>query len=213
MIRLTAPRAAGKRHGRHAACPRGRTNWRRFAAASVGALALAFGTVATTTAASVPVSFAVAGSPFSVTAEHLHADGAVQFASFREDASGRSRPTAVVGIRQARIRDLCQSAVARTPLGTATLQIRAGREHPVRAKGMALDLARLEGDMTFRSVEMGRDASTLEGGLTGPAGTYGQQARTLTIKNMRLRAWSLSAGMFTLDGATMDVRAGEHRCG
>ncbi|GGL91467.1 hypothetical protein GCM10010129_38990 [Streptomyces fumigatiscleroticus] len=212
-MRLTTVRAAGRRRRRRGTAQRGRTSWRRFAVAVTCALALAAGTVATTTAASIPVSFAVAGSPFSVTARRLEADHAVQFASFREDASGRHRPVAVVGIRQADIRNLCQSAVAHTPLGTVTLQIRAGHARPVRASGLALDLARLEGDMTFRSVEMGRDAATLEGGLTGPAGSYGQQAQTLTIENMRLRAWSLTAGVFALDDATMDVRAGEHRCG
>ncbi|MBM7169993.1 hypothetical protein JQK87_16520 [Streptomyces sp. G44] len=191
----------------------GRTNWRRFSCAAAGALVLAAGTVATTTAASVPVSFAVAGNPFSVTAERLEAEGAVQFASFRQDASGGRHAVAAVGIREAKLYRLCQSAVARTPLGTATLRIRSGGREPVRASSLALDLASLRGDMAFGSVQMGRDASTLQGGgVTGPAGTYGQQARTLTIDGMRMKAWSLTAGLFSLKGATMDVDAGAHPC-
>ncbi|MGK5632878.1 DUF6230 family protein [Streptomyces sp. URMC 123] len=191
----------------------GRTNWRRFALVAPVALGLAGATVATTTAAAIPVSFAVAGSPFSVTAQHLRATGAVQFPGHRTDAMGTRHPVAVVGIREARMDGLCQSAVARTPLGTATLMIRSRHARPVHASDMVLDLARLEGDMTFRSVEMGRDAATLDGaGVTGPAGVYGQQARTLEVTDMRIKAWSLTAGLFRLNGAAMDVRAGDHPC-
>jgi hypothetical protein len=177
------------------------------------AAALAAGTIATTSAAEIPVSFAVAGSPFTVTAQRLEATGATQFASFREDAAGADHPTAVVGINSAEISGLCQSAVARTPLGTATLIIRSGKNKDVRADEMALDLAELTGDMTFGSVEMGRDAATLDAsGVTGSSGTYGQQARTLTIKDMRMDAWSLTAGRFSLAGANMSVEPGEQPC-
>ncbi|GGX54243.1 DUF6230 family protein [Streptomyces noursei] len=204
-------RHGGKRH-RPPVRP-GQTDWRRFTIAALAALALGAGTIATTTAASIPLSFAVAGSPFSVTAQRLKATGAVQFASFRKDATGRKHAVAVVGIREAALYGLCQSAVAHTPLGTATLLIRSGEDEPVTASQMTLDLARLEGDMSFGAVEMGRDAAALDAsGTTGTGGVYGQQARTLTIKDLRVAAWSLTAGMFSLNGATMDVHAGDHPC-
>lgn len=200
-------------HSRRRATSKGRTNWRRFTLAGAGALALAAGTVMTTTAAAIPVSFAVARSPFSVTSQHIEAEGAVQFASFRQDGSGGRHAVAVVGIREAKLYGLCQSAVAHTPFGTVTLQIHSDGQRPVKASQLVLDLDALRGDMSFGSVEMGRDASTLDGGgITGPAGVYGQQARTLTIEHMRMEAWSLTAGMFSLSDATMDVRAGEHPC-
>ncbi|WP_052230289.1 DUF6230 family protein [Streptomyces sp. CT34] len=211
MRSISVLRQGGTRHRSPAG--RGRTNWRRFTVAALGALALAAGTIATTTAASIPLSFAVAGSPFSVTAQRLKGTGAVQFASFRKDATGRKHAVAVVGIREAALYGLCQSAVAHTPLGTVTLLIRSGDDEPVTASRMTLDLASLEGDMSFGSVEMGRDAATLDGGgITGASGVYGQQARTLTIRDMRMAAWSLTAGMFSLNGATMDVRSGDHPC-
>ncbi|MDJ1134260.1 DUF6230 family protein [Streptomyces iconiensis] len=213
-MRRTAASRARPRHRRKTRRPVGsRTDWRRFALVFPLTALLAAGTIATTTAAEIPVSFAVAGSPFTVTAQRLKATDATQFASFRRDAKGSDHPVAVVGLRSARISNLCQSAVAHTPLGTATLVIRSGEDEPVRASGMVLDLVDLTGDMTFRSVEMGRDAATLDAsGPQGTAGTYGQQARSLTITDMRLKAWSLTAGMFSLAGASMSVKGGEKPC-
>ncbi|MGW0916948.1 DUF6230 family protein [Streptomyces sp. NPDC002784] len=212
-LRLTNLAAGPERPGGRARRRGGRTNWRRFGLASLAATLLATGTVATTTAAEIPVSFAVAGNPFTVTAEHLEATGATQFASFREDAKGSSHPVTVVGIRSASIEGLCQSAVARTPLGAVTLIIRSNGDAPVTARNVALDITRLTGDMTFHSVEMGRDAATLDSsGIVGTPGTYGQQARSLTVENARLQAWSLTAGMFSLTGSDMSVQRGEQTC-
>ncbi|UFQ18150.1 MULTISPECIES: DUF6230 family protein [Streptomyces] len=202
------PGATGPRHR----AAGGRTDWRRFALAATGALVLAGATVATTTAAAVPVSFAVAGSPFAVTAHRLEAKGVTQFASFRQETSGRRHAVAAVGLEEVALYGLCQSAVARTPLGTATLRIRSGDHRPVKASSMALDLSSIRGDMRFRAVEMGRDAATLRGGARGASGTYGQRADALTIRHMKIDAWALTAGLFTLGDATMDVRAGERPC-
>ncbi|MEU1025528.1 DUF6230 family protein [Streptomyces sp. NPDC005904] len=176
-----------------------------------GALVLAGAMVAATTAAAIPVSFAVAGSPFTVTAHRLEAEGVTQFASFRQETSGRRHAVAAVGLEEAALYGLCQSAVARTPLGTATLRIRSGDHRAVKASSLALDLSSIRGDMRFHAVEMGRDAATLRGARGAP-GTYGQYADSLTIRHMRMDAWSLTAGLFTLGDATMDVRAGEHPC-
>ncbi|RPF39145.1 hypothetical protein EDD92_9349 [Streptomyces sp. TLI_185] len=190
-----------------------RTDWPRFTLAFLTAAALASGMIATTTATAIPVSIAVASNPFTVTARKLTATGATQFASFRQDIGGHDHPVAVVGIRDAEISGLCQSAVAHTPLGSATVIVRSDAEQPVRAQDMVLDLAEVTGDMTFQSVEMGRDASTLKSsGVTGPASTYGQQARTLTITGMRLKAWSLTAGLFSLSDATLSIKRGEQPC-
>ncbi|MFH8561248.1 DUF6230 family protein [Streptomyces sp. NPDC017988] len=211
-MRRSGARVPGVTGPRHRAAG-GRTDWRRFALAATGALVLAGAMVAATTAAAVPVSFAVAGSPFAVTAHRLEAKGVTQFASFREETSGKRHAVAAVGLEEAALYGLCQSAVARTPLGTATLRIRSGDHRAVRASSLALDLSSIRGDMRFHEVEMGRDAATLRGGARGAAGTYGQQADALTIRHLEIDAWSLTAGVFTLGDATMDVRAGEHPCG
>ncbi|MFJ2815219.1 DUF6230 family protein [Streptomyces sp. NPDC087294] len=190
------------------------TDWRRFAVAAVAALALASGTVWTTTAAAIPVSFAVAGGTFQVSADHVAGTGAAQYAASVTDAAGKSHPVAVAAIGRARLTRLCQSSVAHTPFGDVTLTIRSGAEHPVEAEDLVIDLDRLDGDLTFGRVQLGRDASTLTAvdGAVGTAGAYGQQARTLVIDRMRLRAWSITAGTFSLRGAAMAISAGERPC-
>ncbi|MEU7039621.1 DUF6230 family protein [Streptomyces varsoviensis] len=203
---ITGGGAAGRR--------RGRTDWRRLALAAPLALALAAGSVWATTASAVPVTFAVSGSTFQVAAAHLAGKDAVQFASFATDAAGKRRPVAVAGIGSARISHLCQSSVAHTPFGSVTLTIRSGEEHPVKAENLVIDLKRLDGDLRFGRVQMGRDAGSLDAveGVRGDRGTYGQQARTLDIDRMRLRAWSLTAGTFSLRGASMAISPGDHSC-
>ncbi|MFE7118287.1 DUF6230 family protein [Streptomyces sp. NPDC057654] len=206
--------AGGGGGGAPGGARRARTDWRRLALAGPLALALAAGSVWATTASAVPVTFAVSGSTFQVAADHLAGKDAVQFASFASDAAGKRRPVAVAGIGSARISHLCQSSVAHTPFGSVTLTIRSGEEHPVEAEDLVIDLKRLDGDLRFGRVQMGRDAGTLDAvqGVRGANGTYGQQARTLDIDRMRLRAWSLTAGTFGLKGASMSISPGDHSC-
>ncbi|MEU9193118.1 DUF6230 family protein [Streptomyces hundungensis] len=190
------------------------TDWRRFALVATVAAVLGAAVASTTTAIALPVSFAVAGSSFQVSAERLHGVGAVQFASFTQGASGPAHPVAIAGINSARITRLCQSSVAHTPFGAVTLTIRSGDDEPVEAHDLVLDLDHLDGDLRFGHAELGRDAATLDAvaGLHGLSGAYGQQARTLDIGRMRLTSWSVTAGSFDLRGAHMSVRKGTHPC-
>ncbi|GGU97446.1 hypothetical protein GCM10010211_75930 [Streptomyces albospinus] len=209
-------RTAGRGPGRHSssAAPAAGTNWQRAAVAAVLALAASAMTVWSTTAAGVPVNFAISGSTFQVTADQLKGRDAVQYASFHKDARGRNRPVAVAGIGHATLTNVCQSSVARTPFGPVTLTIRGGRGALVTAEDMVIDLKQVRGDLHFGDVQMGRDASTLDAGApTGAAlGAYGQQAKTLDITDMRLSAWSLAAGSFSLRDATMAIRLGNRPC-
>ncbi|WP_159037173.1 DUF6230 family protein [Streptomyces specialis] len=189
-------------------------DWRRFCVVWVLALVTAGGTVWATTAAAVPVRFAVSGSEFRVSAERLEGHGVIQYASVTEGAGGERRPVAVTGIGRAEMRDLCLSAVAHTPLGAVTLLIRSAPGKDVRADDLVLDLEQLEGDLEFGDAQLGRDAASLDAGPGGPGpdGGYGQQARTLTIDGMRLRSWSVTAATFRLDSTRISVRLGEHTC-
>ncbi|OPC77138.1 hypothetical protein B4N89_42015 [Embleya scabrispora] len=190
------------------------TEVRRFALIATGALALSAGTLWGTIAAGVPVSFAVSGGTFRISADHLSGKDAVQFASYRTDAGDRRHPVAVAGIADARLTNLCQSSVAHTPFGDLTLTIRSGPNTAVRAEHLVIDLDRLNGDMTFGQVQMGRDAATLDAvpGVVGTPGAYGQQARTLEIDKLRVQARSITAGTFSLTDASMSITAGDHSC-
>ncbi|CCB71441.1 DUF6230 family protein [Streptantibioticus cattleyicolor] len=211
--RTATPTAGTGRTGPHPSTP-ARTNWRRFAMVAPVTLALAAGTVWASTAVGAPVSFAVSGSTFQVAADHLTGTGAVQFAAFAQDNSGKQRPVAVAGVNHARIYRMCQSSVARTPFGSVTLRIRSVGDNPVEADHLVIDLDRLEGRWRFGQVVMGRDAGRLDAveGVHGLPGAYGQQAGTLEIDRMRLHAWSIAAGTFSLKNAGMSIEPGDHPC-
>jgi hypothetical protein len=193
---------------------RGRTNWRRLSVVlGVSGLA-AVAVIGGMQAAALPVSFAVTGSTFKVSAAHMHGVGAVQFASLAADSAGHHRPVAVAGIGRARLIGLCQSSVTRTPLGAVTLRIEAEDDRPLEADRLILDLSQMRGAMRFGQVQMGRDAATLDAvdGVHGSAGQYGQQARTLDVDDMRLTSRSVTAGSFDLRDARMHVQLGDHPC-
>ncbi|QHC21483.1 DUF6230 family protein [Streptomyces sp. GS7] len=190
------------------------TNCRRLAiVVALSGLAAAI-TIGGMQAAAMPVSFAVTGSTFQVSAKQMHGVGAVQFASLTSDAAGHDRPAAVAGISRARLTGLCQSSVAHTPLGAVTLRIEADDGRTTEAHRLVLGLSELKGDMRFGEVEMGRDAATLDAvaGVHGASGQYGQQARTLDVDGMRLTSQSITAGSFDLSGARMHVQLGDHPC-
>ncbi|GAA2268228.1 hypothetical protein GCM10010145_48470 [Streptomyces ruber] len=122
---------------------------------------------------------------------------------------------AVAAIGRATLTDVCQSSVTRTPFGALTLVIRSGRGTPVEATGMVIDLQQVTGDLRFGQVQMGRDAATLDASppTHGAPGAYGQQAKTFGITRMRMDAWSLAAGSFSLRDASMSIRPGARPCG
>ncbi|MEU3500022.1 DUF6230 family protein [Streptomyces hundungensis] len=193
--------------------PRG-TDWRRFGIVAAIATVLGLAVAGTTTAIALPVSFAVAGRSFQVSAERLHGMGAVQFAAFTQDAQGSPHPVAIAGINTARIMGLCQSSVVHTPFGAVTLTIRSDDDEPVTASNLVLDLDHLNGDLRFGHAQLGRDAATLDAvpGVHGMSGAYGQQAQTLDINRMQLTSWSVTAGSFDLHGAHMAVQKGDRPC-
>ncbi|PIM66869.1 cholesterol esterase [Streptomyces sp. JV178] len=164
-------------------------------------------------AAGVPVSFAVSGTAFKVSASRLEGDGFVQYASFDTDQAGKSRPVAVTGIRSAALRDVCQSVVTPTPLGPVTLRVAAGEESPVRIDDLVIDLERMRGEITFRDLELGRDAADSRvRSAAGPPGVYSQQASHLVILGLKQQTSSMTAGMFQLTGMRLSVSLGRHEC-
>jgi hypothetical protein len=86
-------------------------------------------------------------------------------------------------------------------LAGLTLRITAGTgSAPVRATDLIVDADRLSGNASFTQIHIGQDAGTLTQvpGVKGSPGSFGQQAATITITNLRQHAFATTAGMFTL---------------
>jgi hypothetical protein len=186
----------------------GRTRWRRFAAFTVPAAAVAGFIVFGMANGAIAASFAVSGQQFKVAADRLEGDGFVQYGGVVRQKDGTTHPVAVSGIASAELTNLCQSV--KVPGMPIVLTINAGGNgKAATADNLMLDVTRLEGDATFTHIEIGRDASTLDKGKsTGPEGSFGQQADHVTITDLRQVAWSTTAGTFTLNGLRMSVDVG-----
>ncbi|GAA2595987.1 DUF6230 family protein [Actinomadura fulvescens] len=183
--------------------PLGRVRWKRLAAitapAALGAGALIFMTAQGTIAS----SFAVSGSSFKVKADSLDGTGFVQYGGVDHESNGTKHPVQVSGIKNATIRNMCQSV----KVGPFTLRLTAGTgKTPVTARNLTLDVAQLDADAVFENIEIGRDASTLDKGPgKGAAGMFGQQADEIHLTNVRQTAWATTAGTFRLADLSMKL--------
>jgi hypothetical protein len=194
-----------------AAAPRsGRVGLRRFAALAVPATIAGGALVLLTAQGVLAAQFSISGMPFTVTATELQGNGFEQYGALDYTASGSPNLTDdngqmlvfVSAIKQAKLTDLCQSV----SIGFTNLVIRAGSgSTPVSATDLVVDSDQLTGDASFTNMAVDQDASTLSEvpGVTGPLGTFGQQADTIDIKNLRQENWATTASTFTLPGLSM----------
>ncbi|HKD97085.1 MAG TPA: DUF6230 family protein [Micromonosporaceae bacterium] len=145
----------------------------------------------------VPVTFAVSGAQFVVTATHLHGDGFVQYGSIVQEKNGTPHAVAVSEITSADLTNLCQSVAQSTPIGTVVLKLTAGDAGvKAHADGLLIDMTQLSGDATFDTIKIGVDASVLS--PLGAPGGFGQSATSIDVDNVRQVAWATTAGTFTL---------------
>ncbi len=203
----------------------GRVRWRRFAAIFIPAflaIVVMFFLVAQGVLA---VSFAVSGKQFTVTANQLSGTGFEQFGG-ADFTKGSTTPIPVIvsAIGSASLDHLCQSV----DLGNGLfllLKAGGGSGGPAGASNLVVDSVNAtgtgvaqSGDATFGNISIGQDASTLNsiGNGFNPqahsniplAGTFGQQADTVTINNLRQTAVATTAGTFTLPGLTLGFSGG-----
>lgn len=201
----------------------GRTRWRRFAAVMIPAAVVAGGLMTGVAHGKVPVALNVSGASFKISASGLHGDGFSQYGSFYtkpgETPGVTGHAVAAAAIKKATINDLCQSVVQPLPWGgTVTLVIKAGADpqNPVTADDLLIGMDFLAGDATFKEIEIGTDASKLSlGGVpnsTGAPGGFGQEAVSVDIKDLKQRAYTTHAGVFRLNGLTMQLVSGSKDC-
>lgn len=200
----------------------GRTRWRRFAAVTAPALAAALGIVALEAQGALAASFHVSGLPMVITADKMVGSGFDQYGFFDPAYENKAAdipsmiPVAITGIREAKLYNLCQSVTI--PGFNVSMVITAGTDpdNPVTASDLFIDMSRLEGNATFKQIDIGIDAMDMEKGPKSdaliPQNMFGQQADSLVITNLKQTAYSTSAGTFTLQNMNMALKWGTYTC-
>lgn len=161
----------------------------------------------------VPVSFAISGSQFQISASQLEGTGFSQYAGVANDTAGNPHQVAIANIASANLSDLCQSVVTETPMGTVGLMITAGGGgSPASASDLQIGMTDLKGDSTFGNIRIGVDASTVNTAAKGEAGTFAQDSDTISISGLQQTAWSTQASVFTLTGMHVKLTDGTETC-
>ena len=189
----------------------GGTRWRRFAAAIVPTVVVVGALGAGIASGAVPVSFAVSGVQFKVTASHLHGTDFVQYGSIVQEKNGTPHAVAVSEIGSADLTNLCQSVAQGSPIGTIVLKLTAGDNGPpAHADQLLIDMTQLQGDATFTHINIGQDASDLS--PHGQPGGFGQAADVVDIDHLSQTAWATTAGTFTLPHLNLGLGGANSGC-
>ncbi|MYT26235.1 cholesterol esterase [Streptomyces sp. SID7760] len=193
----------------------GRVRWRKSAAVAVPAF-LAVGAMAVVMAqGALAASFAVSGTAFQVSSSKLSSKGLASYVQTDRSVDGKGHPVALLGIGEATLADICQAAEVQTPLGTVVFKLTAGgAAGEVTASNLVIDGEDLDGDATFGTAQIGRDASTLDrvDGVRGEPGKFGLQAGDIEVVGVRSHAWSATGGNFRLKGMRLSVGLDGKKC-
>jgi hypothetical protein len=161
----------------------------------------------------VPVSFAVSGSQFQISASKLEGTGFSQYAGVTQDTAGGSHNVAIANIASAQLYDLCQSVISDTPLGKVGVLITAGgggspghRERPADRHD------RPQGRFVVLQHPHRRRRLDREHGGEGLGGRLRQDADGVTINNLQQISWSTQASVFTLTGMSLKLTDGSSGC-
>ncbi|MFF4295834.1 DUF6230 family protein [Streptomyces vinaceus] len=193
----------------------GRVRWRKSAAVAVPAV-LAVGAMSVVMAqGALAASFAVSGTSFQVSSSKLSSKGLASYVQTDRSVDGKGHPVALLGIGEATLTDICQSAEVGTPLGTVVFKLTAGGPAgEVTASNLVIDGEDLDGDATFGTAQIGRDASTLDrvDGVKGEPGKFGLQAGDIEVVGVKSHAWSATGGNFRLKGMRVSVGLDGEKC-
>ncbi|GAA2582074.1 MULTISPECIES: DUF6230 family protein [Streptomyces] len=197
---------------------RGGTRWKRFAVVMVPSVAAAACVGVGLAQGALAASFSVSGQQFKVQAAHLEGTGFAQYGgidSVYETTKGDKKkqvPVAISSFKDAEITDMCQSVATPIPgIGTIYLRLEAGKDKPVTAENLYIDVAQLDADAKFEDIDIGvavkdktRGPAVKDGESVLPGG-FAQQARKATLTNVEQTAWATTAGTFTLNGLSMKL--------
>jgi hypothetical protein len=207
----------------------GRTRWRRFLIVLAPAYAAVAGLIFLAASGTLAVTFAVSGTPLTITADNLStgaadANGVGLYQFGVPDFTGGGTPTAQVEtvIPNANITNLCQSV----SVGGVTLRTTAGTASgsPVTAKGLVVDASPITAtSATFTNINIGQDMGPFASALPGfpvargsgpnvntvpvPNGTFGQAAGAASLGGLRQVASGQTAATLTLPGLNIGFGA------
>lgn len=193
----------------------GRTSWKKTAVVAMPAIVAVGAMAAVMAEGALAASFAVSGTSFQVSSGKLTSQGLASYVHTDRDVDGKGHPVALLGIGDARLSDICQSAVVSTPVGKVVFKLTAGGSAgEVTASNLVIDGEDLTGDARFGTAEIGRDASTLDQvqGVKGERGKFGLQAGDIEVTGVRSHAWSATGGNFRLKGMKLDVSLDGKQC-
>ncbi|ARP72416.1 cholesterol esterase [Streptomyces pluripotens] len=201
---------------------RGGTRWKRFAVVMVPSVAATACIGVALAQGALAASFSVSGQMFKVTASRLEGHDFVQYGAIDTgyDMKGgkAAHAVAVSGFKTADITNMCQSVV--TPdlplVGTVTLTLTAGKDKPVHADNIYIDVNDLDADATFSQIDIGVAAGQTKKGIhagdaANPFG-FAQQADKAVLTDVSQHAWATTAATFQLSGLHMGLSSGAHEC-
>lgn len=161
----------------------------------------------------VPVSFAISGTQFKISSSQLEGTGFSQYSGTAKDADGVEHSVVTANMKDATLKDLCQSAVTKTPIGKAGILIKAGGgKEPASAKNLQIGMTGLRGDAEFKNIRIGVDASKVNTKEKGSKGDFSQDSDTVSIKDLEQDSWSTTASVFTLKDMELKLTDGSETC-
>ncbi|MDT0394495.1 MULTISPECIES: DUF6230 family protein [Streptomyces] len=196
---------------------RGGTRWKRFAVVMVPSVLATAAVGVGLAQGALAASFSVSGQQFKVTAGHLHGEGFAQYGgvdTVYTSTKGDSQqpvPVAISSFKNATITKMCQSVATKIPIFNKTVYLRldAGRDKPVTAENLYIDVSQLDADAKFTNIDIG---VAVQDQNKGPAnkdekttlpGGFAQQAESADLYGVEQTAWATTAGTFTLNGLSM----------
>jgi hypothetical protein len=193
----------------------GRVRWKRFILIFAPVATMTSLLIGATAQGVISATFVVSGDSFKLYTGELRGQGFALTGGVVHDKKGHVIPVIPLGVRRAIATDLCQSVLMKTPLGSVTFRLTGGQGgNEVTVNNLVIDVAAWQSAALLRDIEMGRDASTLDEvpGVAGPAGAFGGQGRTITIRDVRIAARAVTASTFSLPDLGLKAVRGEHEC-
>ncbi|MEU8133081.1 DUF6230 family protein [Streptodolium elevatio] len=201
----------------------GRTRWKRFGVALVPGVVIISGLTAAAANGAVPMSFAISGTAFKVSADKMVAEDVVQYGGLTQKVGPNSKPIILSGFKSATFDKLCQSVRVPLPfsIGGKDAVVMVIKSGSASADDMIADLAQMTGNATFEGVDIGVDAAqtkNADGSLRGPdmgprpSGGFAQQVDKVTVVNARQTVYAVSAATFRLPDLDIGVNFDNKEC-